>query len=80
MNIEFATKVPKAVAKRTEENMTKYNMALYDAFNEAARHYCGNHVRRTKLYLAWYNSDYREFIPSVYREDRLDFKKYPLPY
>lgn len=75
--MEFAKRVPKAIKARTEENMQVYNMSLADAFEEAVRTLAKN---GTKLWKAWYYDDFREYIPSEYREEYLDFKKYPLEY
>lgn len=73
----FAKRVPKAIKERTEENYYTYNMCLSDAFEEAVRTLA---KKGTKLWKAWYYSDFREYIPSVYREEYLDFNKYPLAY
>lgn len=70
-------KVPKEVRKRTQENMDKYYMCLYDAFNEAVRNYrkCNKELRA-----AFMVSDYRLYIPSAYSAEYMDFNKYPLMY
>ncbi len=70
--------VPRAVAERTEENMTVYNMSLGDAFEEAVRE-CSVDPN-SELYKAWYYSDFRRFIPSAYLAEYLDFRSYPLKY
>lgn len=75
--MEFAKRVPKAIKDRTEENYYAYNMCWTDAFEEAVKTLA---KKRTKLWKAWYYSDFREYIPSVYRVEYLDFKKYPLAY
>lgn len=67
-------KVSKAVRERTRVNMEKYSMSLGDAFNEAVR----SKGRSKNLQLAFYNNDYREYIPSAYYPEYLDFDKYPL--
>lgn len=77
MEIEFKTKVPKQIKVRTIENIERYGMSLGDAFNEAVLTYA---KVGTKLYKAWYNSDFREYIPQIYIEEYLDFEKYPLRY
>ena len=70
-------RVSKQIRNKTREYMEVFNMGLYDAFNWA----CREHARKgTKLYLAWYHSDFREYIPSVYVPANLDFNKYPLGY
>ena len=73
----IARRVPKAVRSRTRENMEVYDMDLYGAFDDAARVYA---TEGTELSRAWYASDYRRFIPTVYEARSLDFKKYPLRY
>lgn len=70
-------KVPKEIRKRTQENMDKYCLCLYDAFNEAVRHY--NKCSK-ELWAAFMKSDYRLYIPSAYNPEYLDFSKYPLKY
>lgn len=69
--------VPARIKKRTLENVNDYSMSLGDAFEEAARTYAG---KTTELYKAWYNNDFRAFLPSIYRPEYLDFDKYPLAY
>ena len=69
--------VPKKVKQRTISNVNKYCMSLGDAFDEAARTYAG---KTTELYKAWYNSDFRAFLPSIYEPKYLDLEKYPLAY
>ena len=75
--MEFAKRIPKAIRERTEENYYKYNMNLADSFKEAVKTFA---KKGTKLWKAWYYDDFREYIPSEYREEYLDFKKYPLKY
>lgn len=70
-------KVSKAIRKRTKENMEVYNMCLLDSFEEAVKTYA---KEETELWKAWYYSDFRKFIPSVYMPEYLDFTKYPLKY
>ena len=69
--------VPARIKKRTLENVNDYSMILGDAFEEAARTYA---KEGTELYKAWYNSDFRAFLPSIYYPKYLDFNKYPLAY
>lgn len=69
--------VPKKVKQRTITNVNKYCMSLGDAFDEAARAYAG---KTTELYKAWYFSDFRLFLPSIYNPEYLNFDKYPLNY
>lgn len=57
--------------------MEKYNMDLYDAFKEAVRSYSRPSV---KMQLAYYYEDFREYIPSAYLPEFLDFKEHPLKY
>lgn len=73
----FAKKVNKKIKDRTKENMEVYNMTLHDAFEEAVRTYA---KKGAELWMAWYYSDFRKYIPSVYEEKYLDFKEYPLKY
>lgn len=73
----FAKRVSKKIKERTEENYYTYNMSLLDAFEEAVRTYA---KKGTELWKAWYYSDFRAYIPSEYREEYLDFEKYPLKY
>lgn len=70
-------KVPKVIIKRAEENYYKYNMSVLDSFEEAVRNFA---KKGTELWKAWYWDDFRAFIPSEYREEYLDFEKYPLKY
>ena len=69
--------VPEIVKNSTRYYMTRYHMNLYDSFNEACRKYA---EKGTKLFDAWYSSDLREYIPSAYIAEYLDFAKYPLNY
>ncbi len=73
----FANRVNRKIRERTRENMEEYCMSLSDAFEEAVRTFA---KRGTELWKAWYYSDFRKFIPSAYRKEYLDFKKYPLKY
>ena len=52
-------------------------MCLTDAFEEAVKTLA---KKGTRLWKAWYYSDFREYIPCAYKEEYLDFKKYPLAY
>lgn len=70
-------KVPAAIIKRTQENMDVYHLDLADAFEEAVFSLA---KAGTKLRKAWYHNDFREYIPSAYREEYLDFSIYPLKY
>ena len=76
---DIAKRVPAWIIKRTEENMMYYCMGLYDAFKEAVRNY-PRLKKGSKLYKAWFYDDFREYIPSAYIPERLDFSAYPLPY
>lgn len=73
----FAKRVPKVIKERTEENYYTYHMSLVDAFEEAVKNLA---KKGTKLWKAWYWSDFREYLPSEYDAKYLDFKKYPLAY
>ncbi len=75
--VVFAKRVPKNIRERTIENIEVYNMCLTDAFEEAVRNLA---KKGTELWKAWYYSDFRKYIPQAYREEFLDFKKYPLAY
>lgn len=70
-------RVSKKIRERTKENMDVYNMMLSEAFEEAVRTFA---KKGTELWKAWYYSDFRKYIPSMYEEKYLDFKKYPLKY
>ena len=74
---KIVERVSKAIKERTKENVDVYNMCFSDAFEEAVRTLA---KKGTKLWKAWYYSDFREYIPSEYIPERLDFKKYPLAY
>lgn len=73
----FAKRVPRAIVERIEENYYTYNMSLLDAFEEAVKELA---KKGTKLWKAWYYGDFREYLPSEYNEEYLDFEKYPLKY
>lgn len=77
--MEFAKgkRIPKAIKERTKENMEVYNMCFTDAFEEAVRELV---KKGTTLWKAWYYSDFREYIPSAYKSEYLNFDKYPLKY
>lgn len=69
--------VPDDVRERTKENMEVFSMGLYDAFDDAVRE-C---VHTTcELFVAWYVSDYRKFIPDAYLPKYLNFELFPLRY
>ncbi len=71
-------KVPKKIRERTKYYMDEVLLSLYDAFTEAVRDY-GKKCSK-KLSNAWNTDDFREYIPSAYYEEYLDFEKYPLRY
>lgn len=73
----FAKKIPKKILKRTKENMEIYGLTLDEAFEEAVRTLA---KRGSKLWKAWYYSDFREYLPCLYEPGYLDFCKYPLKY
>jgi hypothetical protein len=77
MEINFNKNVPKEIEKRTIENIEVYKLSLGDAFEEAVRELA---KKGTKLWKAWYYSDFREYLPEIYRKEYLDFSKYPLKY
>lgn len=56
--------IPKAIRNRTYYNMKHYYLDLYDAFEEAVR--ALYHIAPKALQEAWYNEDFREYIPSEY--------------
>lgn len=70
-------RVSKKIRERTKENIEVYNMLFSDAFEEAVRTFA---KKGTELWKAWYYSDFRKYIPFMYEEKYLDFKKYPLKY
>lgn len=74
---DIVRKVPKKIINRTKENMEEYGMDLGDAFEEAVKTFA---KKGTELWKAWYYSDFRKYIPSVYDPKFLDFEKYPLRY
>lgn len=74
---DIVRKVPKKIINRTKENMEEYGMDLGDAFEEAVKTYA---KEGSELWKAWYYSDFRKYIPSVYDPKFLDFEKYPLRY
>ena len=61
--------IPKPIRNRTYYNMKHYNMDLYDAFNEAVR--ALYHAAPKELQDAFYNNDYRAYIPSEYTDSAL---------
>lgn len=65
------------VKQLTVEGMERYGLDLYDAFKSAASTAAD---KRTMLYKAWYKDDFREYIPSAYIPEYLNFEKYPLAY
>lgn len=79
MNNLIMRKVPEQIKARTEENMSKYNLGLYDAFNEAVRNY-PKLKKGSELWKAFYYDDFRLWIPSAYSLEYFDFEKYPLKY
>ena len=64
-------RVPKWIADRTQGNMDNWGMSLYDAFEESVREY-PKLKKGSKLWNAWYNSDFREYIPSAYMPEDTD--------
>ena len=76
---DIVKRVSAWIRNRTQENVEHYYMGLYDAFDEAVRSY-PKLKKGSKLYKAFYNADYREYIPSAYNPEYLDFAKYPLKY
>lgn len=68
---------PGSVVSNTAKYMFYHQMGLSDAFKEAARE-CSNPSKR--LHDAFMADDFREFIPSAYIDEYLDFEKYPLKY
>ena len=74
---DIVRKVPKKIVNRTKENMEEYGMDLGDAFEEAVKTFA---KKGKELWKAWYYSDFRKYIPSVYDPKFMDFEKYPLRY
>ena len=70
-------RVPKWIVERVRDNMNHWSLDLYDAFQEAVRAYS---KPSKELSAAFYADDFRAYIPSAYREEYLDFGKYPLRY
>ena len=56
--------IPKAIRNRTYYNMKHYYLDLYDAFKEAVS--ALYHIAPKELQEAWYNEDFREYIPNEY--------------
>lgn len=67
--------IPKFVMNRTRYNYNYYRMDLADSFREAVRA-CPN--LDGELAQAFWCDDFRNFIPSAYLSEYLDFSKYPL--
>ena len=61
--------IPTTIKRNTTYYMNRYNLDLYDAFKEACRDYHG--TMPEELFEAWYNDDFREYIPSAYRPEYL---------
>ena len=74
---KIAKRVSKQIKERTKENIEVYGMTFYDSFKESAKELS---KKGSKLWKAWYYDDFREYIPSEYISEYLDFKKYPLAY
>lgn len=62
---EIKKSVPKWIIDRTQKNMDKYNLGLYDAFEEAVKNYPGL-KKGSKLWEAWYYSEFAAYIPGAY--------------
>ncbi len=75
--MDFKGRVPKKIKDATLEYMNTDGVSLADAFGWACREYA---PEGSELWKAWYNNDFRKFIPSEYDPKYLDFKKYPLKY
>lgn len=56
--------VPKYIVERTRVNYDRYELGLYDAFQEAVRSY-GKRASYD-LRQAFYHDDFRDYIPSAY--------------
>ena len=74
---DFTKKVPKKIKEETRRNMEKYNVSLVDAFTWAVRDLS---KKGSALWKAWYYSDLREYCPTMYNKEYLDFQKYPRKY
>lgn len=73
---ELVKNCPKWIVNRVAQNMLVYHLDLNDAFEEALRKY--PKPLNKKLLVAWNCCDFREFIPSAYLPEYLDFEQYPL--
>lgn len=63
--VEIKKTVPAWIVRRTQENMDKYQMGLYDAFEEAVRNY-PRLKKGSNLWAAWYYSEFAAYIPGAY--------------
>ena len=62
---EIKKAVPAWIIDRTQENLDKYGMGLYDAFEEAVRNY-PRLKQGSKLWESWYYSEFAAYIPGAY--------------
>lgn len=74
---DFTKKVPKRIKEETRRNMEEYNVSLVDAFEWAVKDLS---KKGSALWKAWYYSDFREYCPTMYNKEYLDFQKYPRKY
>lgn len=63
--IEIKKTVPAWIIERTQENLDRYHMGLYDAFEEAIRNY-PRLKQDSRLWEAWYYSEFAAYIPGAY--------------
>lgn len=68
---------PYGLKKKTLNLIDRQYLSLNDAFAIVC---CDYAVKGSRLWWAWYLSDFREFIPSAYIPEYLNFDKYPLRY
>lgn len=61
--------IPKKIKRAVYHNLWYWHMDLYDALDEAVRYHYNDAPK--ELQDAFYNSDYRKYIPSVYRPECL---------
>lgn len=59
--------IPKKVRSKTYYYMKKYNLCLYDAFDEAVRSTPASELPK-ELLEAWYFSNYRYYLENTYSE------------
>ena len=64
---KFMNPVPERIKRKTAYLQKTYNMSLYDAFDDAVRTMTSDELHEfPDLFCAWYNSNYRNYIPQAY--------------